>query len=201
MGIAVIDDSSYDELTFDGLDLQQAVIHGSSFELCKFIDCNFSSSTFSKCRFVDCIFKDCNVNLVKFDASRFLETEFSRCKITGVNWTLLNWTSVALSAPLVFESCDLSFSVFNSLQLPELVIRSCKAHDVDFADSDLTGSDFSNTDFLEARFNHTKLDRCDFRGAENYYISPLENSLVDAQFSVPDVLSLLSTFKIKIDAD
>jgi uncharacterized protein YjbI with pentapeptide repeats len=195
------DDSSYEEMTFDGLDLQKAVIHSSSFELCKFIGCDFSSSTFSKCKFVDCEFKDCNLNLVKFDASRFLETEFTDCKITGVNWTSLNWTNVALSAPLIFESCDLSYSVFNSLQLPELVIRNCKAHDVDFADSDLTGSDFSNTDFLECRFNHTKLDKCDFRGAQNYYISPLDNSLAEAHFSVPDVLSLLSPFKINIDAD
>lgn len=78
-------------------------------------------------------------------------------------------------------------------------MRNCKAHDVDFADSDLTGSDFSNTDFLESRFNHTKLDRCDFRGAQNYFISPLDNRVSGAQFSLPDVLSLLSPFKIRID--
>ena len=82
-----------------------------------------------------------------------------------------------------------------------MVLRACKAHDVDFSECDLTESDFFETDFLDSRFNQTKLDRCDFRDAVNYSIDPLENSIVGASFSTPDVLNLLSLFDIKIDSD
>ncbi len=195
------DDTLYEERTFDGLELRSAVVKASRFELCKFIDCDFTESEFLKCKFVDCEFRDSNLSLVRFDGSRFLETDFRLCKITGVNWTSLNWTSVALVAPLVFESCDVSYSVFSALQLSELVMRHCKAHDVDFTECDLTGADLVGTDFAESRFSHTKLDRSDFRGAVNYYINPLENAINGARFSTPDVLSLLVPFKIRIDVE
>lgn len=121
--------------------------------------------------------------------------------MTGVNWTSLNWSNVALSAPLFFYSCDVSFCVFNALQLPDLVMTGCKAHDVDFAECDLANADFFETDFSAARFNLTKLNGCNFKDAVNYSIDPLQNSIEGASFSVPDVLGLLSSFKIKIDDD
>ena len=52
----------------------------------------------------------------------------------------------------------------------------------------------------DSRFVLCKLDKCNFQEAVNYYIDPLENSIEGAKFSSPEVLSLLSTFKIKIDS-
>ena len=89
--------------------------------------------------------------------------------------------------------------MFHSLKLPDLIISNCKAHDVDFSDCDLAHADFHGTDLKQARFSSTRLDHCNFSAATNYYIDPLENSVEGAVFSLPDVLSLLSTFKIKID--
>jgi len=45
-----------------------------------------------------------------------------------------------------------------------------------------------------------KLDKCNFQEAVNYCIDPLENSIEGAKFSSPEVLSLLSAFKIMIDS-
>lgn len=151
------------------------------------------------CKFTDCVFKDSNLNTVRLHGTRFRSTEFSACKITGVNWTSLDWNSVALSAPMFFDACDISYSVFSGLQLPELQLTRCKAHDVDFSECDLTEADFFEADLLNTRFNQTKLDRCNFKDAINYMIDPLNNSIEGASFSVPDVLSLLSPFKIRID--
>ncbi len=197
----ISDDTVYAEQLFDESDLKQLVVRASVFDLCKFVDCDLSDCEFIDCKFTDCEFRSSNLKLVKFTGSKFRDTSFKQCVMTGVNWTSLQWPSVALSAPLVFDACDVSYSVFASLQLPEMVLRSCKAHDVDFSDCDLTESDFFETDFLDSRFNQTKLDRCDFRGAVNYRIDPLENSIVGASFSTPDVLNLLGQFDIKIDSD
>ena len=59
--------------------------------------------------------------------------------------------------------------------------------------------DFFETDLTDARFNLTKLDNCNFKEATGYFVNPLENSIEGASFSLPDVLGLLSPFKIKID--
>jgi uncharacterized protein YjbI with pentapeptide repeats len=148
---------------------------------------------------MECVFRDCNLGLVKLTQTRFIETRFELCKIIGVNWTLLGWTGVTLSAPFGFDSCDISFSVFNSLKLPGLMLRNCKANDVDFESCDLTGADFTKTDLTNTRFSSSKLNDCDFREANNFSINPTENSVEGANFSFPEVLSLLSSFRIKMD--
>lgn len=187
------------EQVFDGLEFRQQSIRSTTFDLCEFLGCDFSETRFIDCRFSDCVFKDSNFNTVKLDGTRFSGTEFKNCKVTGVNWTSLNWSSVALAAPFVFDACDISYCVFSGLNLPELQITDCKAHDVDFSECDLSDADFFRTDLTNARFNLSRLNRSNFKDAINYTIDPLNNSIEGATFSVPDVLGLLSPFKINID--
>ena len=191
----------YVENIFNEIEPHQVPVTGCEFEECKFLDCNLSELSFIECRFVDCEFSSCNLNLIKLNRTKFFETHFSESKITGVNWTLLDWKSYMLSSPISFENCDLSFSIFSSLDLREMSIRNCKAHDVDFSESDLSGSDFYLTDFKESNFFRSKLNKCSFAESVNYDINPLECSIEGAQFSSPEVLTLLSPFKIKIDSD
>jgi uncharacterized protein YjbI with pentapeptide repeats len=198
MGMKIEDRATCEEQGFDNLEFRRKTIRSSAFELCRFLSCDFSETEFINCKFSACVFKDSNLNVVKLDGTRFTDTEFKDCKTTGINWTSLDWKSVALSAPLHFESCDISFSVFSGLTLPGLQLTRCKAHDVDFSECDLSDGNFSETDLANARFNLCRLDRCDFRDAINYSIDPLVNTIEGASFSVPDVLGLLSPFKIRI---
>jgi len=191
--------SNYTNENFNDLEFHGDIVEESEFEDCKFISCNFSETQFIGCKFIDCEFKSSNLNLVKLDKSKFIETDFKDCKITGVNWTSLDWGSFSIVSPIFFESCDISFSVFNSLKLHELSLQNCKAHDVDFSECDLKGANFFRTDLMDSKFSFSKLNRCNFQEAINYYIDPLENSIEGAVFNSPEVLSLLSRFKIKID--
>ena len=153
------------------------------------------------------VYNTCGVCMMSSDITNYyiksieglLEQDFKDCKITGVNWTSLDWGSFSIVSPIFFESCDISFSVFNSLKLHELSLQNCKAHDVDFSECDLKGADFFRADLKDSKFSFSKLDRCNFQEAINYYIDPLENSIEGAVFNSPEVLSLLSQFKIKID--
>ena len=189
----------YANQIFDEIDLQESRVEQSGFEDCEFVGCNFFGTHFARCKFVDCDFKRSNLCLIKLDQSKFCETHFRDCKITGVNWTSLDWGGFTIASPIFFESCDLSFSVFDALELREFFMHSCKAHELDFSECDLEGSDFYRTDFLNARFFRTKLNNCNFVESINYYIDPIENSIDGARFSSPEVLSLLSPFNIKID--
>ena len=191
--------SNYTNENFSDLEFHGGIVEQSEFEDCKFINCNFSETQFVECNFIDCAFKSSNLNLVKLDKSRFIETIFKDSKITGVNWTSCDWGSYSIVPPIFFESCDISFSIFNSLKLRDFSLQDCKAHVVDFSDCDLKGADFFRTDLKKSRFVLCKLDDCNFLEAVNYYIDPCENSINRAKFHSPEVLSLLSAFEIKID--
>tara|TARA_B100001105_G_scaffold248978_1_gene235349 strand:- start:734 stop:1339 length:606 start_codon:yes stop_codon:yes gene_type:complete len=191
-------DMNYENEVLSGIKALCQKVSNATFEQCQFLDCDFSESEFIECRFIDCEFRDSNLNVTKLTGSRFFESQFNGCKVTGINWTSLDWTGITVSAPMAFESCDLSFSVFNSLHLPGLTIKNCKAWNVDFESCDLTHSEFTNTDLQDARFNGTKLDKSDFDGSVNYYIDPMSNSIRHANFSFPEVINLLKAFDIKI---
>ena len=192
--------SDYTHEVFNELEIKKNKVQLCNFEDCKFVNCNFSETQFIECKFTDCEFKNSNLSLIKFDKSKFFETNFKGCKVTGVNWTSLDWSSFNLTSPIFFESCDISFSVFSSLELQEICLQDCKAHDVDFSECNLAGADFFRTDLKDSRFTLCKLDKCNFHEAINYFINPLENSIEAAKFSSPEVLNLLSAFKIKIDS-
>jgi len=188
----------YDHI-FDNVGMGSSTVEKVIFENCRFIDCDFSETSFYQCKFVDCYFKSSNLSLIKVNSSSFNEVEFDGCKMTGINWALVRWPSIALTSPIYFKSCDISLSTFYQLKLPELLIIACKAHDVDFRGCDLTRADFTKTDLENSQFMHTKLNETDFRGSVNYVISPVENSLSRAKFSTPDVINLLQAFNIEIE--
>ena len=189
----------YENICFSDLGFSKTIVKLCTFERCEFKNCDFSESEFRDCKFTECVFKDSNLSLIKLIKARFVDTRFELCKIIGVDWTLLDWAGVTLSAQIGFDSCDISYSAFNSLELPELVVKKCKVHNVGFELCNLTGAQFCESDLANTRLNSSKLNECDFRGADNFVIDPTENSIVGAIFSFPEVLNLLSPFGVKID--
>jgi uncharacterized protein YjbI with pentapeptide repeats len=73
------------------------------------------------------------------------------------------------------------------------------AREVDFREADLTDGDFSGTDLSGIIFMNTVLDGADFRRASNYNISPMENSISKAVFSLPEAISLLYSMDIQLE--
>ena len=70
--------------------------------------------------------------------------------------------------------------------------------ETDFFKANLTGCDFENTDLQATRFQNCNLRKASFVGAKNYFVDPVDNNVRQAKFSAPEVLSLLSKFKIEI---
>ena len=68
-----------------------------------------------------------------------------------------------------------------------------------FSETDMTQSQCVETDFTDSRFHNTNLTEVDFSRAVGYAISPLTNKIKGAKFSLPHVLSLLSSFEIVIE--
>ena len=186
-------DTNFIDINFPDRELKNII-----FENCGFISCNFSETKFHGCKFIDCELRASNLSNSQFDESSFSEVMFYDSKAIGINWTKLRWPYIKLSSPFQFYKTDISHSSFYSLELKELVIEECKAHDVDFRSADLSGSFFMATDFKNSQFMLTKLYAADLTDAINYFINPNKNDVLKAKFSMPDVINLLHSFDIEI---
>lgn len=71
--------------------------------------------------------------------------------------------------------------------------------ETDFAEADLTNVVFDNCNLAQAIFDHTILEKADFRTAYNYSIDPETNRIKKARFSIWGVSGLLDKYHIEIE--
>ncbi len=183
---------------FSGIDASGEAFREKEFEGCNFKDCDLSEVSFRSCRFIDCNFENCNLSLTDFSYSRFTDVIFDHCKLVGVDWTKLNWPNLVLSSPLHFKQCILNDASFFGLNIEEIVIEGCKAHDADFRDAKMGQSNLTYTDFRHALFNKTGLRNADFSEAENYDIDIFNNDIKGAKFCRDQAVNLLVGLGIEL---
>jgi uncharacterized protein YjbI with pentapeptide repeats len=191
--LSTTDESFYKE-TFVGLVYTNVKIQKKEFENCIFNKCTFIECTFDACRFIDCVFSNCSISAPKPYNSQFTNVSFIDSKIMGFDWTKTKNTRL-----LSFERCDISYSNFSYIKLPELKLLDCISKEVNFNEADLTGGVFTKTDFLQSIFSNTNLTKTDFRGAFNYGIDIKFNVLKKAKFSLPEATSLLLSLDIVLE--
>ena len=109
--------TSYTNEVFSGLDAKNVTVQQSVFDDCRFVDCDFSYARFTDCRFRDCEFENSSLNSINVDGAKVIGATFRHTKATGINWTTLDWSSYRLGPPIVFQYCDISFSVFRDFSL------------------------------------------------------------------------------------
>ena len=190
--------TEYSEQIFKKVEFSNKQIHTKEFIECRFIECDFSGSVFQNCKFKECKFQQCNLGLLKLIDSSFTNTLFEDSKVIGVNWTEISWPKIKLSCPIKFIKCDISLSTFIGLDLREIVIKECRACDVDFRETDLTKAELTYTDFAKSQFFETNLTSADLTHAKNYSIDIYQNKITKAKFTLPEALSLLDSIDIEL---
>lgn len=186
--------TSFYKKTLKGLIYINQKIKNKEFENCTFEKCRFIECIFENCRFIDCSFLECSISANKPYNSQFTNTSFKDSKIMGFDWTKAK--SIYF---LSFERCDISYSNFSFLKLPNLKLCECVAKEVNFNEADLTNGVFTKTDFTNTIFSHTNLTKADFRKAFNYGIDINFNILKRAKFSLPEAASLLKSLDIILE--
>ena len=174
---------------FDNQTLEKKDFEGE-----KFINCSFIQTEFKKCKFISCKFVNCRISALKLTDSIFIETSFVDSKVEGVDWT----KAIELRE-LAFENCDISYSNFNMLNLPNTKIINCIAKECAFSATNFTGSILTGTDFEGSRFFKTNLTKADFRDAKNYWIDIRDCNLKDAKFKSPEALNLLRATGVQVE--
>ena len=198
--MSIINDETdvYLSKIFTELDLSSEALTMKDFEDCLFEDCNFCDTTFQKCNFAECCFLRCNFSNLKIKQSKFSDVTFDECKVIGIDWTQVAFPSVKLCSPFKFYKCILNDSIFFGLELDEIIIEDCKAHDVDFREGSFKNASFKYTDLENSLFHTTNLTSSNFTDAINYNIDVYLNEIKWAIFSLPEAVNLLNSLEIEL---
>ncbi len=183
---------------FQKMDVSGQALNSLEFEDCTFTKCDFSEATVKRCKFIECSFIDCNLSNLKLPHSKFMDVSFEACKVVGVDWSKADWPSITTFKALTFKKSLISYSSFYGLELPEMVIEECKAHEVDFREGRFNESDFSYSDFNASLFSRTGLTKVNFEEAIHYHIDVLNNDIKGAKFSRLEAVNLLSCLGIEL---
>ena len=186
-------DAEYIDREFDPVDLKQVLISQSELQRCDFNRCDLSQSVFTDCRFDDCTFQSCDLSLIKFKEVHLRNSTFTGSKLVGIDWT-----GVAKTFSADFSDCVLNLSNFSAMNLKKRKIVNCIAHEVSFAESNMTECNCRLTDFAGSVFSKTNLTRADFTDARNYIIDVRANTTTKMKLSLPEALSILETLGIII---
>lgn len=159
-----------------------------------FENIDFNETPFHQCLFIDCKFINCNLSNTKFPNCTFRDTSFKGCRASGINWAeSSNLVSIS------FDDCQINYSVFLGKNLDKMKAVNSQVKGCDFSECSLVSADFSKSDLSETNFNNANCEKASFSDSKQYYIDPSVTKLKDAVFSYPEALSLLNSFKIKID--
>jgi uncharacterized protein YjbI with pentapeptide repeats len=183
---------------FKNISLYQKKITKAEFEACTFVSCDFSETFFSSCRFVECRFENCNLSLMKITNSKMSDVTFNSCKMIGIDWTMADHKSLLSPNPLRFSESILNDCNFFGLTLEGLVMKECRAKEVDFRNASLLRANFCGTDFKGALFEKTHLEFADFSDAQNTHIDIRTNYLKGAIFNRYEALFLLEIMGIQL---
>lgn len=187
--------NSSEEKKFDNNDILGQNIAGKEFFNCEFYKCDFSGCDSSGAVFNKCRFTGCNLSNIRVGNCSFKGVNFENCKLLGIlfneiNQFMLDWS---------FNNCLIEFCNFDGLKMKNSRFLRCNIRESDFTNAYLAKSDFGYSDLELSVIRNANLEGANFIGAKNYYINPTQNKLKGAKFSLPEALSLLAAFEIKIE--
>lgn len=190
-----MNDTYINDEIFSGKDFSISPIMKGEYDSCRFEYCNFENVHASNIQFVDCVFVHCNFSNAIVKNTAFKDVVFNQCKLMGVQFSECD----PFLLQLKFSNCQLDFSSFYQLNIPNTNFVNCSLNSVDFTESNLEKAVFNSCNLKNAIFDTSNLEKSDFRTAKNISISPDENKLRGAKFSINSVSGLLNKYQIVIE--
>jgi fluoroquinolone resistance protein len=183
-----------EEEDFNQMDFTEKNLPLGDYENCSFTNCDFSNTNLANINFVDTVFTGCNWSMVKLTNTGLKNCSFIDCKLVGVHFEDCSKFLLEMK----FENCILHLASFYKLILKKIVFKNTNMQEVDCTETDFTNAIFENCDLANAVFYNTNLEKADLRTAFNYSISPAQNKIKKAKFSLPSVIGLLNDYDIAI---
>jgi uncharacterized protein YjbI with pentapeptide repeats len=188
-------EEEYHRKTFEKLSLAEESARGIVFDRCVFRGCEFSSCDFSGSEFSECRFEQCVLSLTKFLNCALKSVTFRNSKLVGIDLTKCSGKFLRLEFfDSLIELCN-----FSTLPMMRTLFETCTIRDCTFGGTDLTKALFMRCDLAGTIFHGTKLLGTDFTTSRNYAINPVGNAIKGARFALPEAVSLLRAFDIKLE--
>lgn len=175
------------------IDYSDKNIESIDFDNCNFINCDFSKSIFAYCKFSECTFDNCDLSLSELKNCTFNDVSFLNSRLLG-----LSWSSSQEPFNVKFDSCNLSQNSFHLLDLRVMKFINSSIKDTGFEECNLEKALFDKCNLEHTVFINNNLKKANFETSKNYLIDPKYNDVKGAMFSLPEALSFLSLFPIKI---
>lgn len=188
-------DLNFQNQVFEKVDGARQAFAKGEYEYCIFRGCDLSNCDLSQSRFLDTEFIDCNLSNAVISNTSFQQVVFNNCKLLGLQFDQCSGFGFAAS----FNNCQLNHSTFYKMKLSGSGFTNCSLVETDFTDAELKKVLLQHCDLHLAIFENTNLEGADIRSSINYIINPETNRIKGAQFSLPDVIGLLSHYNIQID--
>lgn len=125
----------------------------------------------------------------------YQECEFDGCKMIGVHFEDCNPFLLSFQ----FNECNLSYSCFFRLSIGSTLFQSCKLHDCDFTETNLSKGRLLECDLMSSTFSRSNLEATDFRNSFNIILDPEQNKLRKAKFSKNALPGLLTKYNLIIE--
>lgn len=185
-----IENSTFQNRTFAGNDLEPG-----EYDNCTFSGCTFTEADLSGIIFQECTFSDCDLSMATLKGTAFRDVKFKNSKLLGLRFDDCNPFALSFE----FDGCVLHFASFFGLKIPGTHFKNCKLEDVEFTGADLSKANFSDSDLARAIFDQTNLEGADLRKAFHFSIDPERNRIQKAAFSMHNIAGLLHKYRIVIE--
>ncbi|HEX7479225.1 MAG TPA: pentapeptide repeat-containing protein [Polyangiales bacterium] len=184
---------SFEQETWDGLDLGSADLSKK-----EFVDCTFRSLKLAQCRWnavrlEDCVFEDCDLTRLSPVQLTLRGVEFRRCKLLG-----FDWSKVSEHPDMSFVDCNLSYATFVSLTAHKTRFTRCVLVEASFERSELVAAVFDECQLAGARFDSCNLERASFAGCRDLLLDPARNKLRGASIPLDAAVALAGSFGLQV---
>jgi fluoroquinolone resistance protein len=184
---------SFDDETFEALDLGGMDLGGKVFANCAFRNCRIGESRWEGARLEDCVFDGCDLTGLAPGGLALRGVEFRRCKMMGIDWT-----NVGAFPDFSFADCNLSYCSFVSLRARKLPLLRCVLTEASFVDADLTEARFEDCQLAGAKFERCDLRKASFGGSHDLLLDPASNQVRGASIPAEAALLLARSFGLKV---
>jgi uncharacterized protein YjbI with pentapeptide repeats len=184
---------SFEDETFDAVDLTGADLGGKVFADCTFRNCRLGESRWGGARLEDCAFDGCDLTGLVPAGLALRGVAFRRCKMMGIDWT-----SVGAFPDFSFADCNLSYCSFVSLRARKLPFLRCVLVETSFVEADLTEARFEECQLGGAKFERCDLRKASFAGSQELLLDPAGNQVRGASVPTEAALLLARSFGLKV---
>jgi fluoroquinolone resistance protein len=178
-----MDDRTYLRCRFADVDLTEAVVRGSKFEECQFLNVKFNASRHLDSAYLRCTFRRCNFFEATFDGCKLVGSSFQECSLR----------------PLVVTGGDWSFVNLATADLRSAVFRGVRMREADLGGANLAEATLSTVDLSGARWAKAKLVKADLRGSDltslDLHTCEISGAVIDGDQAV--VLALALGFTVR----